>query len=273
MDGLELHSKEMEDDLLEFTLAEIFKMENLYKEAGEELPSQKLCEKLANRFSRSKHRTGKSAIKWEQVQRWFQDKRKHSAAKATLSPPIVKEVVVPKDATITKSAIKSSLFLKDLVPPNARKPKNAIKIPQKPKAERVAGLSELVFEAISSKDMAWYDVAAFLNYRVVYSGELEARVRFAGFGYVEDEWVNVKRGIRKRSNPLEPSECHKVKAGDLVLCYRENDDHALYGDAQIVEVQANIHDADGCTCVFVVRYDYDNAEVNVPLSYICCRAT
>lgn len=48
----------------------------------------------------------------------------------------------------------------------------------------------------------------------------EARVRFAGFGYVEDEWVNVKRGIRKRSNPLEPSECHKVKAGDLVLCYR-----------------------------------------------------
>lgn len=68
-----------------------------------------------------------------QVQRWFQDKRKNSAAKAALSPPIVKEVVVPKDATITKSAIKSSLFLKDLVPPNARKPKNAIKIPQKPK--------------------------------------------------------------------------------------------------------------------------------------------
>lgn len=48
----------------------------------------------------------------------------------------------------------------------------------------------------------------------------EVRVRFAGFRNVEDEWVNVKRGVRERSIPLEPSECQRVKVGDLVLCYR-----------------------------------------------------
>ena len=48
----------------------------------------------------------------------------------------------------------------------------------------------------------------------------EVRVRFSGFSYDQDEWVNVKRGVRERSIPLEPSECHRVKVGDLVLCFR-----------------------------------------------------
>ncbi|KAK6914829.1 SAWADEE domain [Dillenia turbinata] len=73
------------------------------------------------------------------------------------------------------------------------------------------GLSELTFEARSSRDLAW----------VLGSGELEARIRFAGFGYADDEWVNVKRGIHERSIPLEPTECHLVKVEDLVLCFQE----------------------------------------------------
>ena len=32
--------------------------------------------------------------------------------------------------------------------------------------------------------------------------------------------MNVKRGVRERSIPLEHSECHKVKVGDLVLCFQ-----------------------------------------------------
>lgn len=48
----------------------------------------------------------------------------------------------------------------------------------------------------------------------------EVRVRFAGFGSEEDEWVNVEKGVRERSIPLEASECHRVKVGDLVLCFR-----------------------------------------------------
>lgn len=48
----------------------------------------------------------------------------------------------------------------------------------------------------------------------------EVRVRYAGFGREEDEWVNVRRAVRDRSIPLEESECHKVKVGDLVLCFQ-----------------------------------------------------
>lgn len=45
-------------------------------------------------------------------------------------------------------------------------------------------------------------------------------MRYADFGADEDEWVNVKKAIRVRSIPLESSECIKVHAGDLVLCFR-----------------------------------------------------
>lgn len=48
----------------------------------------------------------------------------------------------------------------------------------------------------------------------------EVRVRFVGFGAEEDEWVNIKTAVRERSIPLEHSECHLVKVGDLVLCFQ-----------------------------------------------------
>ncbi|KAA8541753.1 hypothetical protein F0562_022905 [Nyssa sinensis] len=192
----------------------------------------------------STHRTGKSAIRWEHVQSWFQDKQKDLATEVTCSPN------APENFEVSSNA--SS---------------------QKPKGERTSELSELVFEAKSSKDSAWYDVASFLNYRVLSSGELEVRVRFAGFNYEEDEWVNVKRGVRERSIPLEPSECHKVKVGDLVLCFKETDDQAIYFDAHVVEIQRRLHDIRGCRCIFVVRYDYDKAEEKVKLSSLCCRPT
>ncbi|CAL5373817.1 unnamed protein product [Camellia sinensis] len=240
---------EMDDDLPEFTLAEIMEMESKFKEVGEKSLSQDFCQELVASFNCSKHRTGKSAIGWEQVQSWFLDKQREVEAKVTTSP------FAPKE------------FNSPLTPESPQKPKDLF-------AERIAGLSELVFEAKSAKDWAcslelkafhaitsWYDVASFLNYRIVSSGELvEVRVRFAGFRYEEDEWVNVKRGIRERSIPLEPSECHQVKVGDLVLCFRENEDLAIYCDAYIVQIQRRVHDATGCKCIFVVRYDYDDAE-------------
>nr|CAN74985.1 hypothetical protein VITISV_008770 [Vitis vinifera] len=65
-----------------------------------------------------------------------------------------------------------------------------------------------------------YDVDTFLTHRFLSSGELEVRVRFVGFGAEEDEWVNVKKAVRERSLPLEHSECHKVKVGDVVLCFQ-----------------------------------------------------
>ncbi|KAA8540361.1 hypothetical protein F0562_024720 [Nyssa sinensis] len=237
-------STEMEDDFPEFTLAEIMKMESLFKEVGEKSLNREFYQQVAVNFSCSTYRTGKSVIRWEQVQSWFQDKQKKKATKVTSWPVVRERFDVPSNACSLK-----------------------------PIGKRVAELSELVFEAKSSKDCAWFDVAAFLNYRVVSSGELEVRVRFAGFGNEEDEWVNVKRGVRERSIPLEPSECGRVKVGDLVLCYRENNDHALYSDAHIVGIQRRVHDIGACSCIFLVRFDYDDAEEEVKLTRICCRPT
>ncbi|KAL2936224.1 Protein SAWADEE HOMEODOMAIN -like protein 1 [Bienertia sinuspersici] len=132
-------------------------------------------------------------------------------------------------------------------------------------------VADLAFEAKSSRDNAWYDVASFLNHRVMANGELEARVRFAGFGVSHDEWVNIRTGIRERSIPLEPSECHKIRVGDLVLSYQERLDYALYVDAHVMEIQRRLHDIKGCRCIFVVRFDGDKTEEKLPLNKICCR--
>jgi hypothetical protein len=48
----------------------------------------------------------------------------------------------------------------------------------------------------------------------------EVRVRFAGFGAEEDEWVNVRKCVRQRSLPCESSECVAVLPGDLILCFQ-----------------------------------------------------
>ncbi|XP_073318202.1 protein SAWADEE HOMEODOMAIN HOMOLOG 1-like isoform X2 [Primulina huaijiensis] len=97
------------------------------------------------------------------------------------------------------------------------------------------------------------------------------RVRFAGFDREEDEWVSADRAIRERSIPLVPTECDTVNAGDQVLCYRVNEYHALYVDAHIMGIERELHDESCCTCVFKVRYDYDNVEEKVGCNNLCRR--
>ncbi|EPS65119.1 hypothetical protein M569_09663, partial [Genlisea aurea] len=137
-------------------------------------------------------------------------------------------------------------------------------------SEAVAELPNLMFEARSAKDYAWFDVACFLTYKVL-SGELSVRVRFAGFGKEEDEWVRVKTDIRERSVPVEPSECNKIDIGDRIICFRDSADHALYYDARVVEIERNLHDSTRCACIFLVHYDIDNFEEKVELEKICRR--
>ncbi|CAN1168362.1 Protein SAWADEE HOMEODOMAIN HOMOLOG 1, partial [Linum perenne] len=136
---------------------------------------------------------------------------------------------------------------------------------------KAADLSDLIYEAKSTRDNAWYDVGTFLTYRVLSTGHLEVKVRFAGFDYGHDEWVNLKTCVRERSIPLVHSECHKVRVGDLVLCYREKYEQALYYDAHVVEIRRQKHDADCCECIFVVRYDLDDVQDKVGVDWICCR--
>ncbi|XP_030457597.1 protein SAWADEE HOMEODOMAIN HOMOLOG 1 [Syzygium oleosum] len=233
-----------------FSLSEIVEMENIINEMGEKSLHQEFCEELATRLSSSAIRAGRAALTWQQVQSWFQDKHKELQAETVSSPVALKLFVDLSDANISRNASESS---------------------QKPEGDDATDLSELAFEAKSFKDDAWYDVASFLTFRVICTGELEARVRFAGFGKEEDEWVSVRKGIRERSIPLEPSECHRINTGDLVLCFQERFDQAVYCDARVMEIQRKLHDASTCTCTFIVRYDHDFSQEMVELSRLCCR--
>ncbi|KAL2493144.1 Protein SAWADEE HOMEODOMAIN1 [Abeliophyllum distichum] len=247
----DFESMEKEDDFPEFTLAEIVEMEKKFKELKEKAISQVICQELAAKFSCSPHRSGKSSVKWEQVQGWFQDKEKSLAAKVTSSSSC-REIVAYTNAAPRRKKVKV--------------PVSTISAD-----EAAVALSNLIFEAKSAKDYAWFDVGSFLNYKVLSSGEVSVRVRFAGFNKDEDEWVNVKGAVRDRSIPLQVSECHKVNVGDLVLCFREDEDYALYCDAYIVDIQRKLHDIEGCRCIFVVRYLTDNFEDKVVLHKLCCR--
>lgn len=222
-----------------FSESEIAEMENLFRQVRKEALTQEFYQDLATSFSSSTCRIGKPSISWQQVHNWFQDKQKGTFS--VINTPM---------STLSSKAPETSMVLK---------------------GGTASEVADLAFEAKSSRDNAWYDVGTFLNYRVLCSGELEARVRFAGFGVSHDEWVNVKIGVRERSIPLEPSECHKIKVGDLVLCYQERLDYAVYVDAHVMEIQRLLHDIKGCRCIFVVRFDDDKTEEKVQLSKICCR--
>ncbi|ESR40127.1 protein SAWADEE HOMEODOMAIN-like protein 1 [Citrus sinensis] len=241
-----------EDSWPDFTLAEIKEMESMYKEIGEASLTQEYCKALATSFSFSASRAARPAITWLQVQSWFRDKQKKSQAKS-------------------KSSSKDLKLFIDLCGESISS--NEPEMSDKPIGSRISELKELAFEARSSKDDAWYDVASFLTYRVTCAGELEVRVRFSGFNNTEDEWVNVKTAVRQRSIPLEQSECVKVNVGDLVLCYQEREDQAVYCDAHVLDIQRRVHDTEGCQCIFVVRYDHDFSEEQVKVERLCCRPT
>nr|POE79065.1 protein sawadee homeodomain like 1 [Quercus suber] len=245
-------------------------MEKIFKEIGEQSLGQAFFQDIATSFSCSASRAGKSAITWEQVQSWFQNRQEQLQDKVTPSSGALKLFDDLSDVPISSKAPESSL--------NPKAYDNKVNA-----GKKISDLSGLTYEAKSKKDNAWYDVASFLNYKFLSTGELinvrhepqllglfqarasfgpllAVRVRFSGFGNEEDEWVNVKRGVRERSIPLEHSECQKVKVGDLVLCFQEREDHAVYHDAYVVGIHKRQHDIRGCRCIFTVRYDHDNTE-------------
>ncbi|KAL9676725.1 hypothetical protein QQ045_004943 [Rhodiola kirilowii] len=139
------------------------------------------------------------------------------------------------------------------------------KKPRKNRAKEKDGksdLSEVEFEAKSSKDGAWYDVDRILAHRYLSSGEVEVHVRFVGFGADEDEWVNLASSVRERSVPLEPYECHHVNVGDILLCFQEKRDQAIYYDVRVLEIERRTHDMRGCRCLFLVRNEHNNSEAS-----------
>uniref|UniRef100_A0A453RH51 SAWADEE domain-containing protein n=1 Tax=Aegilops tauschii subsp. strangulata TaxID=200361 RepID=A0A453RH51_AEGTS len=110
-------------------------------------------------------------------------------------------------------------------------------------------------------------VLALINFFVFQ----EVKVRFSGFGPEEDEWINVRKCVRLRSLPCESAECVAVLPGDLILCFQEGKEQALYFDARVLDAQRRRHDVRGCRCRFLVRYDHDHSEEIVPLRKVCRR--
>ncbi|KAL5205453.1 hypothetical protein ABZP36_033662 [Zizania latifolia] len=277
-----------------FAPSEIARMEKLVKTKKEQVLGEVFCQKLAEEFNRSPGRVGSKALQATQVQGWLRDKFPGSTAIPTTLPTDSEE----KDLTPKASVLVSEVNLpaseekrpvsEEKCPVSEEKrpvseEKRPVSEEKRPASEenalpldisisneednidKIPETEDMEFEARSSKDFAWYDVATFLAYRKTSSGEFEVRVRFEGFGAEEDEWINVRKAIRLQSIPLESSQCRHIREGDLVLCFMERNDDALHFDAHVLEIQRKQHDIRGCRCVFLVRYDHDGTQERVNL--------
>lgn len=73
----------------------------------------------------------------------------------------------------------------------------------------------------------------------------------------------MRKVVRIHSLPCEATDCVAIKPGDLILCFREGKEKSIYFDAHVLDVQRKCHDARGCHCRLLIRYD--QAEERVPL--------
>ncbi|CAL1373421.1 unnamed protein product [Linum trigynum] len=233
-----------------FTKAESEKMEKLLDDSVQPL-NTKFFKNLARGFNQSSGRAGKPVVKWTEVESWFRKRQQG------ITPPLCSETGASKDGSMLPGP----------------SPANESNGTSKKDTGNMQDRSTIQFEAKSSKDGAWYDVELFLCNRKLPSGDLEVRVRFEGFGAEEDEWVNVREAVRQRSVPVDPSECHSVNVGDVVCCFQERKDYAMYYDAHVIEIQRKLHDIRGCRCIFKIRYNHDNVEERVRLRRLCYRPT
>ncbi|KAL5724553.1 Protein SAWADEE HOMEODOMAIN-like protein 2 [Ranunculus cassubicifolius] len=229
-----------------FMASEVAEMEAVLQDTNNAVPTREVLCSFADKFSASPERAGKIIVQPKQVWNWFQNRRYAQKAKSIKSPSKLSVSPLPRETLPLSLPTSSGRSALDTNAP-------------------------MEFEARSARDGAWYDVATFIANRTIETGDLEVRVRFTGFGSEEDEWVNVRNHVRQRSLPCEASECVAVLPGDLILCFQEGKDQALYFDAHVLDAQRRRHDIRGCRCRFLVRYDHDLSEEIVPLRKVCRR--
>ncbi|KAJ0045451.1 hypothetical protein Pint_04660 [Pistacia integerrima] len=281
-----------------FTQTEVAEMEGILQEHHNAMPSREVLVALSEKFSESPERKGKIIVQMKQVWNWFQNRRYAIRAKTGKAPgklnvtplpredptpvrnvpqPVAAPIPAPVPASMPASVPAPSALCPKLKLPHSRLCSSPLLMQfyifwPVSTAGRVASENTFMeFEAKSARDGAWYDVATFLAHRNLEASEPEVQVRFAGFGPEEDEWVNIKKHVRQRSLPCEASECVAVLPGDLILCFQEGKDQALYFDAHVLDAQRRRHDVRGCRCRFLVRYDHDQSEEIVPLRKVCRR--
>ncbi|XP_047340667.1 uncharacterized protein LOC124944457 isoform X2 [Impatiens glandulifera] len=250
-----------------FNAYEVAEMEVVLREHDNQMPTNELLANLAEKFSSSSVRSvnskqkkkrnekpGRIVVQMKQVWNWFQNRRFAIRSKGIKIPSAVRNI--PQDPPPTV------VLPPTVIPPPTDQTVLLNSVPDNPPME---------FEAKSAQDGAWYDVTEFLSHKSRGTGDLEVKVRFNGFGEEEVEWVNVVKHVRPRSLPCESTECVSVLPGDLVLCFQEGKEQALYFDAHVLNAQRRNHDVRGCRCRFLVRYDHNLAEEIVPLRKICRR--
>lgn len=254
-----------------FTASEVAEMEAILHEHSNMMPARQVLNNLAEKFSVSPERKGKIVVQFKQIWNWFQNKRYAIRAKSSRHPVKLHVSSFPRDDSTPVRNAPHPMAVAVPAPTNALVP-SVIPPALVATAGRVSSEAYFMeYEAKSSRDGAWYDVATFLAHRNLDSGDPEVQVRFAGFGPDEDEWANVRKHIRPRSLPCEATECVAVLPGDLILCFQEGKEQALYFDAHVLDAQRRRHDVRGCRCRFLVRYDHDQSEEIVPLRKVCRR--
>ncbi|PQM36002.1 protein SAWADEE HOMEODOMAIN HOMOLOG 2 [Prunus yedoensis var. nudiflora] len=245
-----------------FTQSEVSEMEAILQQHNNTMPAREVLVALADKFSESAERKGKIAVQMKQVWNWFQNRRYAIRAK---SSKVLGKLNVSPMSRDDSNPVRN-------VPQGPQPIAAPIHAPSAQGSGKGASENSIFeFEAKSGRDGAWYDVANFLSHRYLETGDPEVLVRFAGFGPEEDEWVNVRKHVRQRSLPCESSECVAVLPGDLILCFQEGKEQALYFDAHVLDAQRRRHDVRGCRCRFLVRYVHDQSEEIVPLRKVCRR--
>ncbi|GAV64025.1 hypothetical protein CFOL_v3_07543 [Cephalotus follicularis] len=256
-----------------FNATEVTEMETILQEHHNAIPAREIMIALAEKFSEMPERKGKIVVQMKQVWNWFQNKRYALRAKSNKAPGKLNVTPMPReDSTPVRVGHQpgaAPLQAPVTTPMPVPVPVASGQVPSAGRGS--AENSYMEFEAKSVRDGAWYDVQNFLAHKNLETGDPEVQVRFAGFGPDEDEWVNVRKHVRQRSLPCEASECVAVLPGDLILCFQEGKDQALYFDAHVLDAQRRRHDVRGCRCRFLVRYDHDQSEEIVPLRKVCRR--
>ncbi|KAF4378910.1 hypothetical protein F8388_021997 [Cannabis sativa] len=258
-----------------FTPIEVAEMEAILQEHSNSMPGRDVLVGLADKFSDSPDRKGKITVQMKQVWNWFQNRRYAIRAKLSRNPGKLSVSSMPREDPMPMRNMPQSLTAPMPNPSGAGRvtSENSVMEFEAKSGRDGAWLVSLVihvytFSFVLSGDVKgssngqacglrfesllgiyvaiaivfWYDVANFFSHRYLDSGDPEVLIRFAGFGPEEDEWVNVKKHVRQRSLPCESSECVAVLPGDLILCFQEGKEQALYFDAHVLDAQRRRHD-------------------------------
>lgn len=248
--------------LRRFSKPEVRKLKKLLEEGSTNLLNEKFYQEVTDEFNHAAVTKNCIKIEMEQVRRWFSRRKGEYINEADSLPP-------ESMGLIGASGSLSSGSKELTVSPGTKVSNDTSDMPKDIGAK--VDEDEIEFEAMSSREGAWYDVVDFLAHRTNSAGHLEVLVRFQDFGAEEDEWIVVIDALRERSIPLESSDCPSVAVGDQVSCFRETKSRAAYYDAHILEIQRKQHDIRGCRCRFLVKFDLNQVEEYVKMKDLCRR--